>query len=186
MAKRKTSKTNWPACKAVINDWPVSQLSDLLHELYNLNEENRRFLGARLVPAKASLDEARSELKNILSASSVYDGNFKYADAKRIIDQYAKASRDPIAVTDLLCSDLEMSLASLRQVGDFSNLVDHFYASMARLGKLIAKLPNPSQRALAKHIGDLAKKWNGKFGYGISDELNDFAAELLDRLKSHL
>lgn len=93
---------NWSAFKAVLNDWPAPQLRDLLHELYKLNEENHRFIHARLVPSQASVEVSRSELKRILSASSVYNGKFHHADAKRIIDQYAKATNNRHAVASAM------------------------------------------------------------------------------------
>jgi hypothetical protein len=177
---------NWSACKAVIKDWPSAGLHELVHELYNLNAENRRFLHARLLSAGRGplVAESLSALKHILSIPSIYEGNFSHSGAKRIIDQFAKATGDTGAVCDLLCSDLEISLASLSQTGDDENLVDHVYASMTRLGQLAPELPMESYRSIADRIATLAKKWSGKFGYGISDELNDLGAELKYRLDS--
>lgn len=178
MARRKPAATSWANCKAAVKDWPQARLIALLHELYTASEENRRFLHARLLPQKAevTLAEAERALKRLLSVSAAFDGRFRHADAKRVVDQFEKATGDPALVADLLLSDLEMSYRTFSETGDFEPMVNHIYATLNRLDKTLARLPPGFLLSRASRLNRLAERWEGKFGYGLSDELADFAA----------
>jgi hypothetical protein len=89
----------------------------------------------------------------------------------------AKASGNPAAVADVLIADLEIALPILRAVGDYEPLVDNIYSTMRRLDKLLSDLPIEIVAGLVPRISQLALKWNNKFGYGVSDELGEFARE---------
>lgn len=152
----------------------------LLHELYNLSEENRRFLHARLLPRSSAetLADTKRQMKRLLSRSAVWDDSFQHAEVKRLIDQYAKATKDPVAIADLLVTDLEMAFATFSKVGDFEPIVDHLYSTLHRLDKLIPTVPTNSLETLVDRIDEMARRWGNSFGYGISDELVAFASEL--------
>ena len=158
----------------------------IVKELYDLSDENRRFLHARLLPEQAlqTLDDAKRKLKRMLSVQAVFGDDFKHADIKRFIDQYAKATDEPTLLADLLITDLEAGLATFNEIGDDEAMVDHLYATLARLDKCLNSL---SPEALAPHVerlNQLAEKWGAAFGYGISDELTDFAADWKQRASS--
>jgi hypothetical protein len=186
MAKQKQSATSWSACKSVIKNWPAAGLQELVHELYKLSQDNRRFLHARLLPdaSAQTIDEACRALQKILSVTAVFNDRFSHGDAKQIIDQYAKATDDQTAICDLLISDMEMALKTLLEVGDYEPLVDHFYATMNRLAKVSEGLPIESLAQLAPRLKSFAKEYENKFGWGISDELSSFAEDWLHRAKS--
>jgi hypothetical protein len=183
MAKQKRSATSWSACKTVIKNWPAAGLQGLVHELYQLSKDNQRFLHARLLPEASAqtLEQTSRALAKVLSVSSVFADRFRHADAKQIIDQYAKATDDPVALCDLLISDLERSCKTFSEVGDFEPMADHLYATLNRLEKVSADLPTESLVNLSPRLKDLAQTWGRSFGYGISDELIYFASEWLRR-----
>lgn len=167
-----------------MKEWPAPGLASLVHELYKLSEENRRFLHARLL-AKASaetLASTKRQLERLLSRSAVLNGRFRHVEIKRLIDQYAKATDDPTAMADLLVTDLEMAFATFREVGDFEPIVDHLYSTLHRLDKIIPEIPTNPLELLVHRINELAARWGASFGYGISDELVAFASELRQRV----
>src|SRR2546421_12652037 len=110
MAMSKKSSVGWGACKAAMRDWPRPGVIALLKELYELSDDNRRFLHARLLPDKAeqTLDETKRKLERMLSVQTVYADDFKHAQIKRVVDQYAKATDDPAAVGVLLLPHLRV------------------------------------------------------------------------------
>lgn len=183
MARRKPAATSWTGCKAALKDWPKPGLIALLHELYNASEENRRFLHARLLPQAAgqTLAEAERALKRLLSVSAAFNGRFRHANAKRVVDQFEKATDDPAAVADLLLAGLEMSYQTFREIGDYEPMVDHIYATINRLDKTLAKVPPGFLVSRASRLNRLAERWDGQFGYGISDELVALAADWNER-----
>jgi hypothetical protein len=177
MAKRAKSSVGWANLKATLKNCPAPGLIALLQELYELDGVNRTFLHARLLPDKpeVAIDESKKKLRQILSVNSAFDGHFKHSDAKRVIDQFAKASDDAVNLADFLLSDLEMSFETLGEIGDFVPMVDHIYIALNRLDEIKADLPDEAMGPILQRIGDLARRWDGKFGYGLSDELRGFA-----------
>jgi hypothetical protein len=183
MAKRKATSQNWSDCKAAMRGWQSDKLLALLRELYELNPENQRFLHGRILPpSPQTVEDAIKVLSKVVSESAVWNDTFRHGDAKRIVDQFAKATKDPELVADLLLADLAMSFQTFSQVGDCEPMVDHLYSSLHRLDKELAKLPPETLPPRIEKLAELAGKWGGKFGYGISDELSDFAAGWSERV----
>jgi len=179
MTERKRRSMSWSACKEAMAGWPAPGLVDLIHELYALNPENRRFLHSRLRPeaAKENLNQAIDAVKKILNSAGEPGGRFSQAAIKRVVDQFAKASGNPAAVAALLITDLEIALPILRAIGDYEPLIDNLYSTLRRLDKLLSSLPIEIAAHFVPRISQLALTWNNTFGYGISDELGEFARE---------
>lgn len=186
MAKRLKSAASWSNAKAVLKNWPPNGLVGLLRELYDLSDENRTFLQARLLPDKpeVALAAAKRKLRQSVSVSAVFNGRFKHNESKRIIDQYCRANDDPLAEADLLVVDLEQSLRTFSEVGNSERLVDHVYASLARLDKVMTLVPADVAGSILERTTALARRWGGEFGYGISDELCGYAEKWNERGRS--
>lgn len=183
MARRKPAAASWAGCKAASKDWPQPGLISLLHELYHASEENRRFLHARLLPQATgqTLTEAERALQRLLSVSAAFNGRFRHADAKRVVDQFEKATDGPTVVADLLLVDLEMSYNTFSEIGDYEPMVNHIHSTMNRLEEPFALLPPGLLASRASRLNRLAERWDGQFGYGISDELVALAADWNER-----
>jgi hypothetical protein len=186
MEKRKRRAASWTACKRAMATWPRAGVIALVHELYKLGGENRRFLHARLLedlPGDYHIEEARRAIAKMTTPAAVYNGRFKHADLKRVVDQYAKASDDPVGVAMLLIGDLDASLATFAQVGDFEPIVDHVYASINRLHKCLESLEPERVRPLVEELAKVSSRWANQFGWGMSDELEGLAHEWMERTK---
>ena len=184
MPARKQRAASWAACKRAIADWPRPGVIELLHELYQLSDDNRRFLHARLLDhlADYNREDARRELKKLLATRNVFANRFRHGDAKRVIDRYHKATGDDAGVAALLVADLDLSLKTFAEVGNDPMIVDHAYASMQRLHQVLETLAPDVARSVVVDLGSVASRWSGEFGYGLSDELDGLAAEWQDRL----
>jgi len=174
---KKPPKPGWGKCKATIKNWPRPGVVALVKELYDLSEENRTFLHARLLPQHMgeTLERSKRKLRSMLSVSTAWNNHFRHVDVKRFIDRFEKASDDPAAVADLLVTDLEAGFATLAEIGDYEEMVDHLYATLSRLEEMLEIVPRESRVALIERLNALAEKWGAEFGYGISDELVGFA-----------
>jgi hypothetical protein len=175
---KKPAKPGWGMCRAAIKNWPRPGVVALVKELYDLSEENRRFLHARLLPQHIgeTVEQAKRTLRRMLSANTAFNGHFQHIEVKRFIDRFAKGCDDPAALGDLLLTDLEAGCATMGEIGDYPEMVDHVYATLQRLEKTLKLLPRESIVPLVERLNALAKKWGMEFGYGISDELVGFAA----------
>jgi hypothetical protein len=119
----------------------------------------------------------------MLSSQAVFNNRFKHIDVKRLIDQFAKANDDPDALADLVLTDLESGFKSFSEIGDYEPMVDHLYAMLDRLQEYLQKLTSETLPRHVERLQKLAEQWGAQFGYGISDQLTDFAYEWGDRLK---
>jgi hypothetical protein len=186
--KRPPAAETWAGCKRVIQSWPRAGVVALVQELYRLSDENRRFLHARLLPERStqSIDAAAKKISRLVSPREIFNNHFRHAGIKRVIDQFEKATDNPAPVAELLLADLSASLSSFAEVGDFEPIVDHVYATMERLDKLLTTLAADdaaSIRAPVERLNELAKQWGAEFGWGVSDELVGLAYEWRKRLE---
>jgi hypothetical protein len=162
-----------------MSHWPRAGLVALVQELYRLSDDNRNFLHARLLPEQAgrSRDDIKRKLERLLTPQVVYNGKFSHTALKRVIDQFEKATDDPAAVADLILADIDEALDTFAYVGDFEPIVDHVYAMMQRLEKLLKQLGKDEARPVVTTLSQVAARWDGKFGYGVSDELMAMASD---------
>jgi hypothetical protein len=184
MSEKKLSAASWAACKRVVSAWPKPGLLSLLKELYELNDDNRRFLHGRLLveQSAANRNDARRQIAKLINPTGVFNNRFRHSDVKRVIDNYAKATGDDAGVAELLVADLSDTLGTFSEVGDYEPLVDHAYASMERLHRTLERLGASEAAPVVIALQKLAERWSGEFGYGLSDELEDLATEWEDRL----
>src|SRR5262249_18003268 len=101
-ASKKPSTTTWAVCKAAMKDWPRPGIVALLHELYELSDENRQYLHARLLQeeSKKTREDIKRKLNQMLSLRVVWGNRFRHIDLKRVIDAFEKASDDPAGVAE--------------------------------------------------------------------------------------
>lgn len=186
MSDRSHGAPGWGDCKAKIRDWSQSDLIALLHELYQLTEENRSFLQGRLLPERGDqvLEKAQKGLEKLLSVSAIFRGRFQHRLIKQAVEQFAKGVGDDSLLARLLLFDLETGFQSFAEVGDYEALVDHLYWALNRLEKVLNDLPVRSRPPLVERLGELARAWGAKFGYGLSDELVAMAQEWQRRMEA--
>jgi hypothetical protein len=180
MAK-KPKATSWTDCKKVLANWPSKGLVALVQELYRLSDENRRYLHGRLVPAGHSqlLAQTKTKVQRLLTPNEVLSGRFSATQVYRVLDQFAKAVDDGVAVTELTITALAAALETFNEIGDLEPIVDHIYVLLNRVDELLPHLPAEAQIAMVDLLTDQARR---RFGYGISDELGGLAAEWQEKL----
>jgi hypothetical protein len=128
--------------------------------------------------------DLKAVLKRKISPSAVYRGDFRHIELKRMIDQFARAVYDPAMVADVLVTDLKLSIETFAKIGDYEPMVDHIYATMRRLETLLQSLDPAERPPIVAALLDLAERWKGWFGYGISDELLGMALDWAERGKA--
>jgi hypothetical protein len=186
--RRSPPHDDWSKCKAAVESWSPTQLIALVKELYRLNDENRRFLDARLARSNADTEEsfltAAKVLRTMLSPDHMYDGQFSPREAKRVVDQFDRAVGDRVATANLLLIDLNASLVTFGKIGDWDRrIVDHAYSVMRRLDKQLRQIEPDQLAPLVERLSEIAQRFSNKFGYGLSDEMDAFADEWRERVK---
>ncbi len=172
--RKKRAAVSWATCKAAMKVLPQGGVVELVHELYRLSEQNRTFLHARLLALEgtaAAADVAAGRLRKLLSPAAADLNRFRHVDCERVVDAFDKATDDKAAVARLLVLDLATAFETFVRVGDVEPMVDHCYATMARLDTVLLGLPPAAATEVVERMSALERKHHGAFGYGFSDDL---------------
>lgn len=185
-SSRKPARTeSWSGIKSILKDWPRPGVVELIHELYDLSDDNRRFLHARLLVtgnAAPPIAETVKVLQRMLKPSEFWNGHFRHIELKRVVDKFEKAIGDPAAVAEVLLTDLAAALQTFSEIGDDETIVDHIYATMKRLHDNLQILDLPTAAPLIYTMGRLAEQWADRFGWGVSDEFLGMAFDWREKL----
>jgi hypothetical protein len=189
MAERRKRATtdNWSACKRVLKDWPRPGVVALVRELYQLSDDNRRFLHARLLAAvdkTRAIDDTAKVVRRMLKPQNVWNGRVRHGDVKRVIDRFEKGADDAAAVAHVLLADLDEALQTFAEVGDYEPIVKHIYATMTRLEECLKLRDVPAATPLVDTLVALGRRWADRFGWGVSDELLGMAEYWRERVEA--
>jgi hypothetical protein len=184
MPPQKQRAASWAACKSTIAAWPLPGVIELVHELYQLSDDNRRFLHARLLEhlGDSNLEDARRKIRKLMNPTAVFNSRFRHGDVKRVIDHYARATGDDAGIAGLLVADIEASLETFSECADDERIADHVLTSVERLHKTLERVAPDDARPVVDALAHIANDFAGEFGYGVSDEVEGLASEWQDRL----
>ncbi len=164
----------WSELKSVLSDYEKPELLRLLQELYKLNADNKLFLTARLV--EMDLDELaepyRESIRDEFNPRRGYP-NLSLRAARKALNDFKKACKDPAAVADLMIYYVEQGVICTNKYGDiderFYNSLESVYANAAEL------LTNTADAELIEgfrpRMYQIVRQTSG-IGWGFHDELN--------------
>jgi hypothetical protein len=175
---------SWPTLRKVLVTLPPDRLLDLLKELHDMSPQNKAFLRARCLPIEQDagyLDECRRKVvRAIYPETARFPGRPRFADAKKVIAEYNKATRDLNGTLDLQLLYVERGT---QFTDDFGDIDEPFYIALeTMLEKFATGLKNaPSGQALYAKFRSRLRQLHAKasnFGWGYGDTLNDVLSEL--------
>jgi hypothetical protein len=179
-----TKSATWSELKSVLRDYEKPELLRLLQELYKLNADNKLFLTARLV--EMDLAELAEPYRNAIRAEFNPSRGFPRLNlraARKVLNDFKKACKDPAAVADLMIYYVEQGVICTNNYGDID---ERFYNSLASVYADAAKLLTNTADAdlierFAPRMGQIVQETSG-IGWGFHDELshlyyNEYPAE---------
>lgn len=133
-------QNNWNKIKSKISQSSEDKYLEIIKNLYELSEQNRRFLEARF--AKASLDVIRPYKKIIEAAlyPNIMSGKgISLKDGKKAISDYKKSTKDELGTIELMLFYVECGHKFTLEYGDmdepFYNSLISVFASLVKLIK---------------------------------------------------
>ena len=181
MQKKKSKNQTWIDVKRSVRKLEVSQLVELIKDLYQLSDENKNFLRARFQAGSATL----RKYKKIIS-ESLYpdifedDDDFDYEKANKTIEAYAKATNDNRGTADLMIYFVEFGNKITLDYGDIN---ERFYNELVEMYreaiKSVRKLPKSKQAAFRKRLKKIMNSADG-IGWGYYDDLCHFYYETFE------
>lgn len=173
----------WFDLKKTLQEADKKELIDIIQNLYRLCEENRRYLLARSMEAKAEpgvLEAYREVIKNEFFPEEGH-GMLRYSVAEKAIDSYWKASRDFEGKMELMLFYVENGVDFTNEYGDID---EEFYDKVVdMLEKFCTLLKTPEGKALyprfKKRLFEIRKKSEG-IGWGFEDDVESLIEDVED------
>lgn len=173
----------WTDLRKIIKELPPAQLASLLKGLHDLSPQNKAWLENQLMPRPSGeyLETCRKKVADLVykpTRSIPRDPQFR--EAKKVITEYKKSTRDPVGTLDLMLTYVERGHAF---TNDFGDIDMPFYDALCNmLGKFAEELQaHPAAGSLYRDLfRDRLLKMNrtADIGWGYGDFVYDTVGEL--------
>ena len=165
-----------------------SELIAQIKDLYAISDENRRFLESRFAQGEDQVEAVLADYKQeiiycFFGERGISDDLPKLRDARRLIRDYGKATKDTVGTLDLMLHYVETGTEFTNTYGDIN---EPFYNSLESVlsdfceGIFKSSDPERSYAQFNKRLVALKKAT-----YGIGWGYGDTVQEILDNLESH-
>jgi hypothetical protein len=150
-----------------------NELLKIIRDLYDLNEENRRFLCTRLVSATSKLQDYKEIIRRGVYPDALSNERFDLKSARKAISDFKKACDDPNNVLELMVHYVEQGNQCTVDYGDID---EHFYSSLESMFDAVLQiLKKSSDKMVAKflpRLRNVVAQADG-IGWGYYDYLSD-------------
>jgi len=167
---------SWSDIKTELQELPQEKLIELLKGLHNLSPQNKAWLKAHTLPVAQDSEYLEDCRKKIIKA--VYDPNRKLPDiprfreAKKVITEYKKATKDLRGILDLMLTYVERGHAF---TNDFGDIDEPFYNALLNMFErfTVELKMSPARRELYGFFRDRLMKMRdtSDIGWGYGDEI---------------
>jgi hypothetical protein len=179
------AKTSWKDVKPVLSGFSSTQLLGLVQDLYRFSEQNASFMHARFLSDHTPGDHLavyKKRIQQAISPKQPWKQAVRLAEGRRAISDFKKANGN---ISDTLTLMVYYVKCGNNFTLEFGDVDETFYDS---LGSMFSKIV---QMLLGQNNQDLAAEFlptletefhrvDEKMGWGYSDELSDYLAELRD------
>lgn len=130
--------TTWTDLRKALNELPLEKLVELLKGLHDLSPQNKAWLRARVLPIgqdSGYLEECRQKvIRAVYNPARKFPDMPRFRDAKKVISEYRKATKDLAGTLDLMLTYVERGHAFTNDFGDIDmpfydaliNMLDRF------------------------------------------------------------
>jgi hypothetical protein len=178
-----TQKPTWLDLRKTLKTLPPDRLVELLKGLHDLSPQNKAWLQHQISPAPSAeyLEECRQKVADLVyKPTRGIPRDPRFRDAKKVITEYKKSTKDPVGTLDLMLTYVERGHAF---TNDFGDIDEPFYDTLCNmLGKFAEELQaHPTALALyEERFRTRLQKMNrtADIGWGYGDFVHDTFAEL--------
>lgn len=179
----------WTKIKTELQELPKEKLIDLLKGLHDLSAQNKAWLQTHTLPMvqdSAYLEDRRTKIiKAVYDPNRKFPGMPRFREAKKVITEYKKATKDLRGTLDLMLTYVERGHAF---TNDFGDIDEPFYNALLNMfERFVVELKmSPARRELYEFFRDrLIKMRNtSDIGWGYGDEIQWNVDELEKNLNS--
>ncbi len=173
----------WTDLRQALKELPPERLIELLKGLHDLSPQNKAWLRAKVLPVgqdSAYLEECRQKvIRAVYNPARKFPDMPRFRDAKKVISEYKKATKDLAGTLDLMLTYVERGHAFTNDFGDIDmpfydaliNMLDRFAIELKK---------SPARRELYDRFRNRLLKMNhtADIGWGYGDFVHDTVGEL--------
>jgi hypothetical protein len=181
LAKTSTSgsgQSGWAAVRKKLDGFDRTSLLGLVHDLYDANTSNRRFLEARLLSSSTSVEKYRRLVADAVYPDPLSRRQISLRDATATITEFRRSTGDLSATVDLMLTFIE---AGTEQAADLGYGDESYFSALERKLDAVAKSwpdLSPEARALAGKRLDWVRDRAQQIGWGYGDYVADVVGTL--------
>lgn len=163
----------WSQLKNRLAAWEKPALIELIHQLYQMNADNKVFLTSRLteVDVTALAEPYRKVIQETFNPKRGFP-SLNLRSARKAVNDFKKACNDPAAVADLMIFYVEQGVACTNNYGDIH---ESFYNSLESVYAEAIKVIKSGDPELVEHfrprMGRIVTN-TSSIGWGFHDELS--------------
>jgi hypothetical protein len=163
----------WAQVKSLLKSRNDVALLGLLRDLYELSEENRHFIQAKLTCDTSTLRPYLEAVEKALYPDVYRNQPVRLGEARRAIAEYKKATKDGDGTLELMLRFVECGTEFTAEFGDID---ERFYSSLssmfARVVDAVGLLPAATQRPRVERLCQVVERARA-VGWGYHDEIAD-------------
>ena len=172
-------KAGWAAVRRKLELLDRTGLLALVHDLYDANAANRRFLEAPFLSSSTSLEKYRRSVADAVYPDPFSRRQVSVRDATMTITEYRRSTGDVAGTVDLMLTFLE---AGTEQAADLGYGDESYFGALERKLDAVAKswpdLPPGVRENAAKRL-EWVRRRAQKIGWGYCDYVDDVVTALL-------
>jgi hypothetical protein len=174
---------SWSKIKRELDELPKEELIKHLQGLHNLSPQNKAWLRAQTLPMAQDsvyLEKCRKKIiRAVYNPKRKFPDMPRFRDAKKVITEYKKATKDLRGTLDLMLTYVERGHAF---TNDFGDIDEPFYNTLLNMfERFVTELKmSPARRELYDLFRDRLMKMRAtsEIGWGYGDEIKDNVDEL--------
>src|SRR5213594_457240 len=181
-AQASQRQPGWTYIKTKLEAFDKNGLVGLVHDLYEANTANRRFLQARLLPSPSALEKYRRLVADAVFPDPFSRRRVSLRDATAAITEYRRSTGDLAGTVDLMLTFIE---AGTEQAADLGYGDEDYFSALEHKVDAVAKswsaLPAEVHASASARL-DWVRKRAKAIGWGYGDYVDDVVA-CLSRLR---
>ena len=147
---KRNQTPKWQDVRRTLASKSQRELLNLIRDLYNLQPEVQDFINARFVVSTANLKPYQKTIQEALYPDAMYNEDVDLERGRKAINDYKKATNDPIGTLDLMVHYVECgtSFATTYHYGD-----EEFYESLDEMfTQVVQTLEQSDQELIDKFL----------------------------------
>jgi hypothetical protein len=169
---------SWADVKAKLEGLDRKGLVGLVHDLYEANTANRRFLQARLVPSTSAVEKYRRLVAEAVFPDPLSRRQVSLRDGTAAITEYRRSTGDIAGTVDLILTFIE---SGTEQAADLGYGDENYFSALESKVDAVAKswsaLPADVQTKASARL-DWVRKRAQAIGWGYGDYVDDVFGRL--------